>query len=185
MIDYVRTAAWLVLLLLGVALSAIQLGSESSHVHPAHTGHGHSHEGQHRPQRLFFWPPEQAQVLTLRAVDGREQTFTRAPDGWASSTPAADESFFDPQEYVALLSQARKDREFAPDEGELHSFGLAPPKLRLQIRDAAGAVLADLSVGARTPDGLGRYVLMSTGANVLIIPNYQFEAPLKALYSDH
>lgn len=188
MVDHVRTAVWLALLILGVALSVIQLGGK--HDHASHTEHGGHDHAQHKPMRLFDWEPARAHTLMLRAQDGQEQVYVRAGQAWQSSGSPSDpgdrsslnsqEYSFDPREYVSLLSQARRDREFPADAGSLTSFGLAPAVLRVRVEDREGRVLADLDVGSLTPDGFGRYVRMPSSMNVLIIPNYQFEKAIAA-----
>lgn len=185
MTDRLRTVVWLALLALGIALSAVQLASnDHHHAHRAHAAHGHDHGNHHKPQRIFSWEPEQAHTLTLRAADGREQSFVRTGGEWRGPNSAAEENALEPSEYLALLSQARKDREFTPEAETLGSFGLEPALLQVRIEDGAGTVLADLAVGARTPDGFGRYVRVLMDGPVLIVPNYQFEAAIRALSLD-
>lgn len=183
MTEHARTAAWVALFLLGVVLSAVQLGHDEPHHHRVHTGHGHGHEhgDQQKPQRLFSWEAEQAQTLMLAASDGREYVFTRTTGGWKSGAAGPPATVFDPQTYLALLSQARKDREFDVETGALPGFGLQPALVHVRVQDAAGNFLADLSVGTRTPDGFGRYVSTPAGTKVLIVPNYQFDAVLEAV----
>ena len=210
MADPIRTAVWLALFILGVVLSAVQLGGDKAHFlghghasdgklddRQADRGHGadppaaHDHGAQHRPLRLFHWEPEAAHTLILRAQDGREQAYVRTAEGWQLAGSRADmngrpssdsqEFSFDPEEYVSLLSQARRDREFAADEDALASYGLAPAEFNVRIEDRSGAVLADMNVGSLTPDGFGRYVRMPSNTNVLIVPNYQFEKAIAAL----
>lgn len=189
MADHIRTAVWLALFILGVVLSAVQLGGK--HDHPSATGHGGHDHAQHKPMRLFDWEPGRAHTLILRAQDGREQVYVRAGQAWQSggspSVPGDRSSLdpqggsFDPEEYVSLLSQARRDREFAADEDALASYGLAPAEFNVRIEDRSGAVLADMNVGSLTPDGFGRYVRMPSNTNVLIVPNYQFEKAIAVL----
>src|SRR5690606_3597990 len=189
MAGHIRTAVWLVLFILGVVLSAAQLGGK--HDHASGTGHGGHDHAQHQPLRLFEWEPERAHTLILRVQDGRNQVYVRVGQAWQSSRSAPDvgnrasldpqDNNFDPGEYVSLLSQARRDREFAADADSLTSFGLAPALLHIRIEDREGAVLADLNVGSLTPDGFGRYVRMPSNTNVLIVPNYQFEKAIATL----
>jgi hypothetical protein len=185
--ESVRTVGWTALLVLGVGLAVMQLDHDRGQ-HQAHAAQdGHDHGEQHRPQRLFSWEPEEAHVLVLRGRDGPERRFVRGEHGWraeGSGPPAVTApggGAFDPGQYVALLSQARKDREFAAAKDALESFDLAPAIFRVRVKDGAGAVLADVAVGARTPDGFGRYVQPEGEANVLIVPNYQFEVAMKAV----
>jgi len=183
--DHLRTAAWLALLVLGITLSAIQLNGDTPHPgQRAHAGHDHDHGDHHKPQRLFSWEPEEAQSLTLRTADGRQEKFLRHGDEWRGPAPSGKDASLDPSTYLGLLSQARKDREFALGTETLESFGLAPALVTIRVENGAGNVLADLSVGVRTPDGFGRYVRMATETSVLIVPNYQFEAVIKALNLD-
>jgi len=189
MVDHIRTAVWLALFILGVVLSAVQLGGK--HDHPSATGHGGHDHAQHKPMRLFDWEPARAHTLILRAQDGREQAYVRTAEAWQLAGSRADmngrpssdsqEFSFDPEEYVSLLSQARRDREFAADEDALASYGLAPAEFNVRIEDRSGAVLADMNVGSLTPDGFGRYVRMPGNPNILIVPNYQFEKAIAVL----
>ena len=80
---------------------------------------------------------------------------------------------------MALFSQARSDRVLAPQPGQ--PYGLAPPQLRIEVRDAAGVSLASLDVGALAPDGLGRYVQVPGESQIRIVPDYQTRAPLAAM----
>lgn len=176
-----RTIAWLAALMLGVALSALQLNAAKTR--PAALGsHNHAHGEEHRPHRIFNWEPEEAQALTLRSGDGRELHFERIEAKWHSrGTPTAEASDFDPAAYLAMLSQARKDREFLPETDSLATFGLAPAQMHVLVRNPSGDLIAELAVGELTPDGFGRYVLTPPAASVLIIPNYQFEPAIRSL----
>src|SRR5690606_39551760 len=80
MVDHIRTAVWLALFILGVVLSAAQLGGK--HDHPSATGHGGHDHAQHKPMRLFDWEPARAHTLILRAQDGREQAYVRTAEAW-------------------------------------------------------------------------------------------------------
>jgi hypothetical protein len=182
MTDRVHTIVWLALLGLGIGLSTAQLGDTALTTPAVHAGHHHGN--QHEPQRIFFWAPHDVQTLVLKATGGQEQKFIRDSPGKWTSTENRDASAFDVEAYVSLLSRARIDREFPADEEALGSFGLAPAQFRILVLDSEGAVLANLAVGERTPDGFGRYVQVPTDTNILIIPNYQFEEALKALRSD-
>lgn len=185
MADHIRTAVWALLLLLGGVLSVLQLRGDDAHFHPPHASHGHDHGEQHRPQRIFSWEVEQARALILTAQDGSEQRFSQSSQGWVPSTQTPGLDDFDVQGYLALLSQARRDREFTPEEGELNAFGLAPAKLQVRVLDEKGEVLADLAVGTRSPDGFGRYVRMLTDdLHVMIVPNYQFQPAFQVLGLD-
>lgn len=180
MTEHVRTIFWLALLLGGIVLSGIQLGADNLPVRPIHEGHHHGN--QHEPHRLYFWEPEQVRTLLLQNVEGQEKRFTRDAYARWTSPQGASAGAFDAEAYVSLLSRARIDREFPADKETLHTYGLSPALLRVRVLDANGSVLADLIVGERTPDGYGRYVFVPTDSNVLIIPNYQFEAALRALH---
>jgi hypothetical protein len=167
---------WSGLLAAGVALSAWQW-HEAAESPAHHAGHTHLHDDRGKPARLYAWDPALAAQVTLTGPAGAVQ-LARGPDGWAAS-PAGAAAGFDAADFIALFSQARSDRTLTPQDGE--TYGLAPPQLRIDVRDAAGASLARLDVGALAPDGLGRYVRLPDEAQIRIIPDYQTRAPLAAL----
>lgn len=176
------TALWSALLLAGVAATVVQL-RDPAPSHPEADPHGHDHEAS-RPQRLFAWESEQAESLVLAApgIPGRERRFQRQPDGrWQEHPAAVGAPDFDPAAYLAMLSQARVDRSLAAAPEALPGFGLEPPHMTLEVSGRAGAPLARLAVGVRTPDGYGRYLLSPQREGVLIIPHYQFGSALQAL----
>jgi hypothetical protein len=182
MSERLRTITWSVLLLLGVMLVVAQLRGEDL-LHRGVPAHGHTHAAgsAHEPRRLFVWEPEEAGQLELEA-GGQTAVFRRAEEGWRQlEPPGAGALAIDAAAYVALLSQARKDREFESSADGLHAFGLAPERVRVVVLDSAGETLADMKVGAPTPDGFGRYVHMGD-EQVLIVPHYQFE-PVFQLFS--
>lgn len=160
----------------GIALSAWQW-HEAVHAPARHDGHTHLHDDSGKPARLYAWEAGQAAQVTLDGPGGSVR-LTRQAQGWAAS-PAHAAAGFDAAGFLALFSQARSDRTLTPEAGE--TYGLAPPQLRIDVRDAAGVVLARLDVGALAPDGLGRYVRLPDEAQIRIIPDYQTRAPLAAL----
>lgn len=171
-----RRAMWPGLLAAGIALSAWQW-HEAAESPAHHDGHTHLHDGRGKPARLYAWDPGLAAQMTLAGPAGSVH-LARGPQGWAAS-PAGAAAGFDAADFIALFSQARSDRTLMPQDGE--TYGLAPPQLRIDVRDAQGASLARLDVGALAPDGLGRYVRLPDEAQIRIIPDYQTRAPLAAL----
>lgn len=167
---------WLLLLAAGVALSVWQW-HESAESPAQHGGHTHLHDESGKPARLYAWDATQAALVTL-ATPTESVSLTRGPQGWSAS-PQGKAEGFDAADFVALFSQARSDRALMPQAGE--TYGLAPPQLRIDVRDAAGARLALLDVGSLAPDGLGRYVQLPDEAQIRIIPDYQTRAPLAAM----
>ena len=189
-------AAWPALLAAGIALSAWQW-HEATEAPSRHHGHAHLHDDSGKPARLYAWTADQAARVTLATPAGSVDV-TRGPQGWVASpregtqggdavgSDAAgpdvvglDAAGFDAADFVALFSQARSDRILMPEAGE--TYGLAPPQLRIEVSDAAGARLAQLDVGELAPDGLGRYVRLPDEAQIRIIPDYQTRAPLAAM----
>ncbi|WP_313623374.1 DUF4340 domain-containing protein [Achromobacter sp.] len=168
-------AVWPLLLAAGVALSAWQW-HEAVESPGGHHGHTHLHDDSGKPARLYAWNADQAARVTLATPAGSVD-LTRGSQGWIASPPGAAQGF-DVADFVALFSQARSDRILTPESGE--TYGLAPPQMRIDVRDAAGARLAQLDVGALAPDGLGRYVRLPDEAQIRIIPDYQTRAPLAA-----
>ncbi len=167
---------WPGLLAAGIALSAWQW-QEAAHAPAHHHGHTHLHDDSGKPARLYAWEAEKAALVTLDGPGGSVR-LTRQAQGWVAS-PEGTAAGFDAAGFVALFSQARSDRTLTPEGGE--TYGLEPPQLRIDVRDAAGATLARLDVGALAPDGLGRYVRLPDEAQIRIIPDYQTRAPLAAL----
>jgi len=167
---------WPGLLAAGIALSAWQW-QEAAHAPAHHHGHTHLHDDSGKPARLYAWEADKAALVTLDGPGGSVR-LTRQAQGWVAS-PEGTAAGFDAAGFVALFSQARSDRTLTPEDGE--TYGLAPPQLRIDVRDAAGARLAQLDVGALAPDGLGRYVRLPDEAQIRIIPDYQTRAPLAAL----
>lgn len=176
------TLWWSAVLLAGVAASVVQL-RDPAPAQPEADPHGHDHESA-RPKRLFAWEGEQAEALQLSApgAAGRERRFERGREGrWQEPAARPGAPDFDPAAFLAMLSQARVDRELPAAPEALPGFGLAPPLLTLQLSGPQGAEMARLAVGTRTPDGYGRYVRAPQREGVLIIPHYQFAAALQAL----
>lgn len=169
-------ARWLALLAAGIALSAWQW-HESAESPARHGGHTHLHDDSGKPARLYAWDADRAAQVTLAAPAG-SVSLTRGPQGWTASPPGAAQGF-DAADFVALFSQARSDRILTAEADE--TYGLAPPQLRIAVRDAGGAALALMDVGALAPDGLGRYVRLPDEAQIRIIPDYQTRAPLAAM----
>ncbi|MFT4100179.1 MAG: hypothetical protein QM674_03900 [Burkholderiaceae bacterium] len=60
-------------------------------------------------------------------------------------------------------------------------YDLASPALRLDVVGRDDQPLARITVGARTPDGYGRYVRLASRDAVLIVPEYQFRPAMEAL----
>ncbi|WP_100148387.1 electron transporter SenC [Achromobacter arsenitoxydans] len=172
-------AAWPALLAAGIALSAWQW-HESAESPAGHGGHTHLHDDSGKPARLYDWDADSAAQVTLAAPAG-SVSLTRGPQGWTASPTGAAQGF-DAADFVALFSQARSDRILTAEAGE--TYGLAPPQLRIAVRDSAGAALALMDVGALAPDGLGRYVRLPDEAQIRIIPDYQTRAPLAAVGQD-
>ena len=173
-------AVWPLLLAAGVALSAWHW-HEAAGLPAAHGGHSHLHDDSGKPARLYAWDAAQAAQVTLATAAG-SVILTRGPQGWSAS-PQGRAQGFDAGDFVALFSQARSDRVLAPQAGE--TYGLNPPQLRIEVRDAAGVRLARLDVGALAPDGLGRYVQLPDEAQIRIIPDYQTRAPLAAMLEEN
>ncbi|MGE8704413.1 MAG: DUF4340 domain-containing protein [Achromobacter sp.] len=171
-----RRALWPALLAAGIALSVWQW-HEAAESPAHHDGHTHLHDDRGKPARLYAWEPGMAAQVTLAGPAGTVQ-LARGPQGWTATPPGAAAGF-DAADFIALFSQARSDRTLPPQDGE--TYGLAPPQLRIDVRDATGASLAKLDVGALAPDGLGRYVRLPDEAQIRIIPDYQTRAPLAAL----
>lgn len=175
MTEHLRTLAWLALLVLGSALVVAQLDGEHGPAPVQHAGHHHGDE--HEPRKIFTWEPEQITAIEITTGANvlryqREDNRWRAPDG-----SPADSTMID--DYLSLFSQARMDREFMPERGDKHAYSLQPPVLHIRLTNAADAALADVRVGARTPDGFGRYAMIPGDDHVLIIPGYQFAPALK------
>lgn len=166
---------WPALLVAGIAMSLWQW-HEAAESPADHHGHTHLHDDRGKPARLYGWEPGMAAQVTLTGPTGTV-ALARGPLGWTATPPGAAPGF-DAADFVALFSQARSDRTLMPQDGE--TYGLAPPQLRIDVHDAAGASLARLDVGALAPDGLGRYVRLPDEAQIRIIPDYQTRAPLAA-----
>ncbi|KRC73006.1 electron transporter SenC [Achromobacter sp. Root83] len=175
-----RLFIWLLLLAAGVALSAWQW-HEAAESPAHHGGHTHLHDDSGKPARLYAWDASRAAQVTL-ATPADAVSLTRGPQGWDAS-PRGRAAGFDTADFLALLSQARSDRVLAPQAGE--TYGLNPPQLRIEVRDADGARLARIDVGALAPDGLGRYVQLPDEAQIRIIPDYQTRAPLAAMHQEN
>ncbi|WP_234015736.1 DUF4340 domain-containing protein [Achromobacter spanius] len=171
-----RRALWPALLVAGIALSVWQW-HEAADSPAHHDGHTHLHDDRGKPARIYAWEPGMAAQVTLAGPAGTVQ-LVRGPQGWTATPPGAAAGF-DAADFIALFSQTRSDRTLTQQDGE--TYGLAPPQLRIDVRDAAGATLAALDVGALAPDGLGRYVRLPDEAQIRIIPDYQTRAPLAAL----
>lgn len=115
---------------------------------------------------------------------------------------------FDAAAYLSLFSQARADRVLArtglpvdapgaaggagfDDTVKAEAdpagdpYGLASPALRIDVVGRDGQPLARATVGARTPDGYGRYVRLASRDAVLIVPEYQFRPAMEALSVDN
>lgn len=173
---------WPVLLAAGIGLSFWQWyeASEAPIAQDGrtHGGQTHRHEDSGKPTRLYAWDAAQAMQITL-ATPESTLTLKRGAQGWTAS-PQDSMQRFDAVDFVALLSQARSDRELTPHADQ--SYGLNPPQLRIDVHDGAGVPLARLDVGALAPDGLGRYVQLPDEAQIRIIPDYQTRAPLAAMH---
>lgn len=186
------TAGWTALLVAGCVATALQL-RDPSPAQPQRDPHGHDNEAS-RPQRLYAWDERDAAALRLRSPQG-ERRWRVAPNGaWAvaeasppddntTDPPARPAGAFDPAAMLALLSQARVDR--ALDTVATAEHGLVPPQLHLEVDAADGRPLARLAVGARTPDGYGRYVQVPGREAVLVVPHYQFAAALAVMEAPH
>ena len=168
-------ALWPLLLAAGVGLSAWQW--EATEAPAGHGGHTHLHDDAGKPARLYSWDAGDAVQVTL-ATPAAAVTLTRGGQGWAA-VPADRATGFDAAAFLALFSQARSDRVLTPHDDQ--SYGLNPPQLRIDIRDAAGLRLARMAVGALAPDGLGRYVQLPDEPHIRIIPDYQTRAPMAAM----
>ncbi len=169
-------AGWALLLAAGIGLSLWQW-RESAQAPERHGGHTHLHDDAGKPARLYAWGAADAAQVVL-ATPAATLRLQRGGQDW-SATPAGAGAGFDAGEFVALFSQARSDRVLAPQPDQ--PYGLAPPQLRIDVRDATGATLASLEVGALAPDGLGRYVRVPGEQAIRIIPDYQTRAPLAAM----
>ncbi|KAG1402954.1 hypothetical protein G6F59_012823 [Rhizopus arrhizus] len=169
-------ALWPLLLAAGVGLSAWQW-HEATEAPAGHGGHTHLHDDAGKPARLYSWDAKDAVQVTL-ATPAAAVTLTRGGQGWAAA-PADRAAGFDAAAIVALFSQARSDRVLTPHDDQ--SYGLNPPQLRIDIRDAGGVGLARMAVGALAPDGLGRYVQLPEEPHIRIIPDYQTRAPMAAM----
>ncbi|WP_183014547.1 electron transporter SenC [Achromobacter sp. UMC46] len=169
-------ALWPLLLVAGAGLSAWQW-HEAADGTASHGGHTHLHDDAGKPARLYAWDAAQATHVTL-ATPAASVTLTRAGQGWAAM-PEGAAGGFDAAQFLALFSQARSDRALAPHADQ--PYGLSPPQLRIDIRDATGVRLAQMEVGALAPDGLGRYVQLPGEAQIRIIPDYQTRAPMAAM----
>lgn len=169
-------AGWSLLLAAGIGLSLWQW-REAAEPPGRHGGHTHLHDDSSKPARLYAWDAAAAAQVILAAPDATLR-MDRDARGWTATPPGAGRGF-DAGEFVALFSQARSDRVLAPQPDQ--PYGLAPPRLRIDVRDAAGATLASLDVGALAPDGLGRYVQVPGEPQIRIVPAYQTRAPLAAM----
>lgn len=169
-------AGWAVLLAAGAGLSLWQW-HDAAGSSERHGGHTHLHDDAGKPARLYAWDSAEVEQVVL-ATPAATLRLQRGAQGWIATPPAAGEGF-DAGEFVALFSQARSDRVLTPQPDQ--PYGLAPPQLRIDLRDAAGATLASLDVGALAPDGLGRYVQVPGEQAIRIIPDYQTRAPLAAM----
>ncbi|WP_211187771.1 electron transporter SenC [Achromobacter sp. Bel] len=173
-------ALWPLLLAAGVGLSAWQW-REAAEGPAGHGGHTHLHDDAGKPARLYSWDAAQAAQVTL-ATAAASVTLVRGGQGWAA-TPGGRADGFDAVQFLALFSQARSDRVLVPHADE--SYGLNPPQLWIDIRDAAGQRLAHMAVGALAPDGLGRYVQLPGEAHIRIIPDYQTRTPMAAMLQEN
>ncbi|MGB3436786.1 electron transporter SenC [Achromobacter sp.] len=169
-------AGWSLLLAAGMGLSLWQW-REGAEPPPRLDGHAHLHDDAGKPARLYAWSAADAAQVVLSTPDATLR-LRRSAQGWMAE-PGAAASGFDAGEFLALFSQARSDRVLVPQPDQ--PYGLAPPQLRIDVRDAAGAPLARLDVGALAPDGLGRYVQVPGEAAIRIVPDYQTRAPLAAM----
>ncbi|MCY1516898.1 hypothetical protein D9M68_515570 [compost metagenome] len=169
-------AGWSLLLAAGIGLSLWQW-REAAEPAGGRDGHTHLHDDSGKPARLYAWDASKAAQVILATPDATLR-MDRDAQGWTAAPPGAGRGF-DAGEFVALFSQARSDRVLAPQPDQ--PYGLAPPQLRIDVRDAAGATLASLDVGALAPDGLGRYVQVPGEPQIRIVPAYQTRAPLAAM----
>lgn len=172
-------AGWSLLLAAGIGLSLWQWREASTET-ARHAGHTHLHDDSGKPARLYAWDAASAALVVL-ATSEASLRLRRGAEGWSAEPPDAGRGF-DVAAFVALLSQARSDRMLRPQSDQ--PYGLAPPRLRIEVFDAAGAALARLHVGALAPDGLGRYVQIPGESQIRIIPAYQTRAPLAAMAVD-
>lgn len=173
--ENLRTLTWLALLVLGTLLVVAQLAGERGPAPAQHAGHHHGDE--HEPRKIFIWEPEQ--IATIELADGPDVLrYRREASGWQGPDGSpADSAMIN--EYLSLFSQTRMDREFMPEAGDTQAYRLKPPVLHIRLTDANNAAVAEVTVGARTPDGLGRYAMIPGDEHVLVIPNYQFAPALK------
>src|SRR5690606_30252715 len=102
-------------------------------------------------------------------------TMDREPGGWRGAS-ATD---FDAAAFVKLFSQLRSERQLTPVEGQ--SYGLAPPHLRIALRDAQGNALALMDVGDLAPDGFSRYVQVPGEPSLRMVPDYHVREPLAVM----
>ncbi|MFT3801807.1 MAG: hypothetical protein QM766_11355 [Burkholderiaceae bacterium] len=169
---------------------------------PRAGAHGHAHDDTHRPARLFAWDLPDVAALTI-GDDERSRRFVADDRGWrevdaagATITDTRGSGAFDAAAYLSLFSQARADRVLArampsapgPDDAghagaglAADPYGLTSPALRIEVVERDGRPLAQVTVGARTPDGYGRYARLASRDAVLIVPEYQFRPAMDAL----
>lgn len=191
-----RTFVWLLVLLAGIGATMVQLGShdDASRTDLAGTardaGHGNSairEPGKPSgPALLFDWDVPDVASLQLTGASSSRR-FIASAQGWREvdmdDTPidAGGAPAFDAEAYLSLFSQARADRSLPGTEEDTDdSYGLATPLLRITVTGHEAKLLARLAVGARTPDGYGRYVRLASRNAVLIVPDYQFREAIKA-----
>jgi len=165
--------SWLAVLLAGVALSIWQW-NELREGPEHHDGHTHLHDEHGKPTRLYNWNAADVAQLILSTQSARI-TLDREPGGWRSESAPG----FDVSGFVKLFSQLRSERQLTPIDGQ--PYGLAPPHLRIALRDAQGNALALMDVGDLAPDGFGRYVQVPGEPNLRMVPDYQVREPLAAM----
>lgn len=117
--------------------------------------------------------PSAAQI----EITSRDQTFAlvRREDGWVM--PSRGGYPVRPEPIAALdsaLSALTYERAMTRDPDKFDRLGLTDPGeggdgVHLQVRDAAGAVLADLIAGERYEDGAGLYLRPSDSARAFAV----------------
>jgi hypothetical protein len=168
-----RDAFWVVVLISGLSLGGYLLwfdepGEPSRHKHdliPA----------------LFEGGSARLSAIELQLSHGKVRV-ERGADGWAyvEGCDGFDLVGSTAARFIAarvqILAAARVERSFAADNLDLESFGLAPSAMQVTLYFSADETPAlTLSVGARTADGFGQYLLSHPGERIITLPAYQID----------
>ena len=177
------TAAWLALLVLGMALIVWQAAKPAAVTEPD--------ADDIAAAPLVSAPLAQWSAVELLGSDGLHR-FERDPSGrWLRHAEVAGEAAEHRHDadaaaaeriatVLGAFSRAGIERRIAvTDPARLAVYGLDRPPLIVMIRGSEGRPVLTLEVGQLAPDGLSRYVRLPRDGSVLTIPNYQVDGLLE------